>query len=76
MGKLQDQGFVKKNRWQSTLESEAVAVESVTDLVKSKPSVLVCMEAKPQYCHRSQLAKVVSNRSRLQVTHLTYTISS
>ena len=56
---------------QTTLESEAVAIDSVTDLVNSKPSVLVCMEAKPQCCHRSHLAKVVSNRSRLQVKHLT-----
>ena len=56
---------------QTTLESEAVAIASVTDIVKSKPSVLVCMEAKPQCCHRSHLAKVVSNRSHLQVTHLT-----
>ncbi len=56
---------------QTTLESEAVAIESVTVLIKSKPSVLVCMEAKPQCCHRSHLAKVVSNRSRLQVKHLT-----
>ena len=56
---------------QTTLESEEIAIDSVTDLVKSKPSVLVCMEAKPQCCHRSHLAKVVSNRSRLQVKHLT-----
>ena len=56
---------------QTTLESEAVAIEGVIELVKSKPSVLVCMEAKPQCCHRSHLAKVVSNRSQLQVMHLT-----
>jgi uncharacterized protein (DUF488 family) len=56
---------------QTTLESEAVAIASVTDLVKSKPSVLVCMEAKPQCCHRSHLAKVVSTYSNLQVKHLT-----
>jgi len=56
---------------QTTLESEAVAIASVTDIVKSKPSVLVCMEAKPQCCHRSHLAKVVSTRSHLQVKHLT-----
>jgi len=55
----------------TTLESEAVAIDNVTDLIKAKPSVLVCMEAKPQCCHRSHLAKVVSNRSRLQVKHLT-----
>ena len=56
---------------QTTLESETAAIESVTDLVQSKPSVLVCMEAKPQCCHRSHLARVVSNRSHLQVRHLT-----
>lgn len=56
---------------QTTLESEAVAIEGVIELVKSKPSVLVCMEAKPQCCHRSHLANVVSNRSHLQVKHLT-----
>ena len=55
----------------TTLESELVAIESVAGIVKSKPSVLVCMEAKPQCCHRSHLAKVISNRSRLQVKHLT-----
>ena len=55
----------------TTLESEAVAIEGVIELVKSKPSVLVCMEAKTQCCHRSHLAKVVSNRSQLQVMHLT-----
>ena len=55
---------------ESTLVSEELAVERVTNLVKETPSVLVCMEAQPKCCHRSHLATVVSKRTRLKVDHL------
>lgn len=52
------------------LPTETGALDRVVALVKERPSVLVCMEAAPQSCHRSRLAANVSKRTRLPVTHL------
>jgi uncharacterized protein (DUF488 family) len=52
------------------LTDQAAAVEEVSQLVKTKPSVLVCMESDPQMCHRTRLATVVSQKTRLSVRHL------
>jgi uncharacterized protein (DUF488 family) len=52
------------------LPTEDASVARVAELVGERPSVLVCMEAAPQSCHRSRLAVTVSKRSRLPVTHL------
>jgi uncharacterized protein (DUF488 family) len=54
----------------STLKSETTAIESVAKLVQNKPSVLVCMEANPDQCHRKHLAKAVAARTGLEVWHV------
>lgn len=37
------------------------------DLMKEKPSVLVCMEQDPRHCHRSHLAAAISKHSGLEI---------
>lgn len=53
-----------------TLSSESNAIARTCKLVKEEPSVLVCMEANPAYCHRARLAAEVSNATGLAVRHL------
>ena len=53
-----------------TLKVEFNAIDKVTKLVREKPSVLVCMEADPAYCHRTLLAKHISDKTSLPVKHL------
>ncbi|MGB2822509.1 MAG: DUF488 domain-containing protein [Phycisphaerae bacterium] len=53
-----------------TLGRETGAVGKVAQLTREKPSVLMCMEADPQRCHRSRLAKVVQGMTALPVHHL------
>jgi len=52
------------------LIDQAGMVEEVLRLVRTKPTVLVCMESDPHMCHRSRLANVVSEGSDLPVRHL------
>lgn len=54
----------------TTLSSESDSIESVRMLISERPSVLVCMEADPECCHRTRLAKEVSRRSQLPIEHL------
>jgi uncharacterized protein (DUF488 family) len=54
----------------NTLTNEEAAVREVSELVSERPSVLVCMEADPRCCHRSRLAKPVSELTGLPVVHL------
>jgi uncharacterized protein (DUF488 family) len=53
-----------------TLRDNVAAVEEVAQLMKAKASVLVCVEADPQMCHRTRLARAVSEKTRLPVRHL------
>jgi uncharacterized protein (DUF488 family) len=48
---------------------EEEAVHRIAQLMNEKPSVLVCMERDPNYCHRSRLAEVVADRTHLPVQH-------
>ncbi len=41
-------------------------------LMKSMPSVLVCMEADPECCHRNVLAQHLSSTTSLPIKHLGY----
>jgi uncharacterized protein (DUF488 family) len=54
----------------TTLESESAAIERVSRLISERPSVLVCMEADPKYCHRSRLANRVAEITHLPLAHL------
>ncbi len=49
------------------LFSKRAAVERVARLVREQPSVLLCMEADPAFCHRTHLAKAVSGITGLPV---------
>lgn len=52
------------------LANETAAVETVTRLACERPSVLVCMESRPENCHRSRLANSVARLSKLPIVHL------
>jgi len=52
------------------LTGEGAAIEEVSQLVRTKPTVLVCVEGDPHKCHRNRLAKAVSEKAHLPVRHL------
>lgn len=54
----------------TTLRSETAAIDAVSKLVAGQPSVLVCMEAEPECCHRSRLASRVARETNLPICHL------
>lgn len=54
----------------TTLASEGDAIRYVSELVSERPSVLVCMEAAHEYCHRSRLADRVAAVTSLPLAHL------
>jgi len=53
-----------------TLAGERLSIQCVADLMTEKASVLICMEADPQFCHRSRLAETVSHETGLPIRHL------
>ena len=55
---------------EGTLKAEVEAIGRVTQCVREKPSVLVCMESNPEQCHRSHLAAAVASQSGLPIKHL------
>ena len=52
------------------LPKNADQVSRVVDLVRARPSALLCYEAAPERCHRGPLADRVAEMSRLPVVHL------
>jgi len=54
----------------TTLKAESEVIERVADLIRERPSVLVCMEADPADCHRSRLAKSIARLTGLAIVHL------
>ena len=54
----------------TTLKEEQAAISRVVELVAELPSVLVCMEADPCFCHRLRLASVVADRTGLEIVNL------
>jgi hypothetical protein len=53
-----------------TLPAKADAVASVAEILKSAPSVLVCMEKEAVDCHRSRLARRIASATDLNIVHL------
>lgn len=53
-----------------TLSREKRSVARLADTLSKEPGVLVCMEAEPERCHRSRLARVVAPLAGLPVVHL------
>ncbi len=58
------------NNYRSNLPLREDALLRVTDLLHSKPSVLVCMEADPEFCHRNVLAQHLTTLINMPVKHL------
>lgn len=53
-----------------TLREEKVTLEKVGSLMRERPSVLVCMERDPNFCHRLAVAEVVSRLTALPIHNL------
>jgi uncharacterized protein (DUF488 family) len=53
-----------------SLPSRQEDVDLITCLLKTKPSVLVCMEANPEDCHRNVLANYLSPMINMPIMHL------
>lgn len=52
------------------LTRERGSVEAVSKIMTTAPAVLVCMEANPNYCHRSRLANTLGSLTSLSIMHL------
>jgi uncharacterized protein (DUF488 family) len=54
------------------LRTQAEAIEGLASLAGKKICCLLCLERKPEECHRSVLATVLTNHraDQLQVTHI------
>lgn len=64
-----DYGCLFKN-YRHSLPSRKDALFKVIDLMKSEPSVLVCMEADPAFCHRNVLAQHLNTLIDMPIKHL------
>lgn len=59
------------NRYeQDWLPQQKDGIERASELVSKLPSVMVCMEKDVRCCHRSRLAKIISDRTKLPIVHL------
>ena len=58
------------DRYRIGLASQEDALLKIIDLVKSEPSVLVCMEADPLFCHRNVLAHYLKPLMNMPIKHL------
>lgn len=65
-----DRGALFDEYESTTLRTETAALEAVSGLVTGRPSVLVCMEAEPECCHRSRLAGRIASTTNLPICHL------
>jgi uncharacterized protein (DUF488 family) len=54
----------------TTLIDANAQIQRVAELVKERPSALMCMEAQPCQCHRSRLADAVAKITGLPIRHL------
>ena len=59
-----------QNYEREILPAQPGAIKNITSWIESRPSVLVCMEANPDACHRSHLAAQIANRTKLMIHHL------
>jgi uncharacterized protein (DUF488 family) len=68
--RLDDRATMLDEYERTTLKREREAILSVSRLLAERPSVLVCLEAEPDSCHRSRLAKPLSEMTDLPIVHL------
>jgi uncharacterized protein (DUF488 family) len=53
------------------LPRQTTTLQKVAKILEGRPGALVCMEADPKFCHRSNLATVLSKHTGLPIRHLT-----
>jgi uncharacterized protein (DUF488 family) len=59
------------NRYEkSMLPRQQPAIKRLIQLIKERPSTLLCMEEDVDCCHRGRLAKEVARRTELPIVHL------
>jgi hypothetical protein len=58
------------NNYRSSLPLRKEALSDVISLLRSEPSVLVCMEADPEFCHRNVLAQHLKTLIDMPIKHL------
>ena len=56
-----------QNYKKEVLVAQQDAVKRISGWMASRPSVLVCMEADPCFCHRSHLAEQIANHTKLTI---------
>ena len=59
-----------QNYQEKVLDVQQDVVKQISDWVSAQPSVLVCMEADPRFCHRSLLADQIASRTKLTIHHI------
>ena len=59
-----------QNYEREVLPAQPEAIQKIAVWIKSEPSVLVCMEANPDFCHRSHLAVQIANHTKLMIQDL------
>jgi len=52
------------------LNDNKTAIKKILSLMSEKPSVLVCQESDPRFCHRSILANELKNISAFEIKHI------
>lgn len=52
------------------LPNQKDSLDTISNLIKTKPSALFCMEENPDYCHRSVLAEKLSELIKIPVCEL------
>jgi uncharacterized protein (DUF488 family) len=58
--------------YRCSLPSRENDLAKLIGLLESKPSVLVCMEANPEFCHRNVLAQYLTTSIDMPIKHLGY----
>lgn len=58
------------DKYRIGLDSQESSLLHIIDLLKSEPSVLVCMEANPLFCHRNVLAQHLKPLINMPIKHL------
>jgi uncharacterized protein (DUF488 family) len=59
-----------QNYEREILPAQPSAIKKIESWIETQPSVLVCMEANPDSCHRSHLAAQVANHTKLMIQDL------
>jgi hypothetical protein len=54
----------------SVLQDETETINRVASVMNNTPSALMCMEADPDYCHRSRLSALLSRQTGLPERHI------